>query len=62
VVNIDVEEVHTLVENIQVYSRFSLPIPKIVRVNTLEEAKSLDMPFYIVGTVPDMGNPAGYVF
>lgn len=49
VLNRDPKEVEDLVRDTQKLS----PIPEIVYVQSMEEAKALETPYYIVGTVPD---------
>jgi quinate dehydrogenase len=49
VLNRDDIEVETLVADTQKIT----PTPKIIHLKSLEEASSLDTPYYIVGTVPD---------
>ncbi|CAI6299783.1 unnamed protein product [Periconia digitata] len=49
VLNRDDAEVEALVRDTQKIT----PTPKIVHVKSMEQASSLDTPYYIVGTVPD---------
>jgi quinate dehydrogenase len=49
VLNRDDAEVEALVADTQ----RMIPTPKVIHVKSLEQASSLDTPYYIVGTVPD---------
>lgn len=53
VVNRDKDEVAALMEDVKRYDNFDLRQPKLVQVTSVEQAKNLSPPYYIVGTVPD---------
>ncbi|KAJ9603836.1 hypothetical protein H2200_011357 [Cladophialophora chaetospira] len=51
IVNRDAEEVHELVKDVQNYDASSRP--NVMHVRTVQQARLLPAPTYIVGTVPD---------
>lgn len=50
ILNRDEQEVADLNRDVQKLER----VPKIIHVKTIEQAKSLPTPFYVIGTVPDI--------
>lgn len=54
VLNRDDQEVVDLIRDSQLLASSTSPAPKIVHIKSPADAKSLETPYYVVGTVPDL--------